>query len=140
MNKKELIEKIETLEEKVSSLEKFAEHNRDLFEGQKNLITFLSEHNRDEVVVKHKFVTNGLFPNICINYIYNGNLWECSFVAPFMGCCKSEKVVKNGNDSCVVELQYGKSSVFYRIDKTRNTYMEVTDLFEKSKKEDDKKK
>ena len=113
--------------------------NREALKEQRELIDFLLEHDRNDVVLDWKGECYGLY--IVIKYIYDNKIKVASTKVPFQ--YGGYEVIENTTEKTIIKFLFNYTFAnvykFYKITKKDGIIMDITDIVNKTK-EDERKK
>ena len=108
--------------------------NREELKKQRELIDFLLEHDRNDVVVNRKAENYGAYA--VIKYIYDNKIKAVSTKLPHE--YSGYEVIENTKEKIVLEFlfyTFAQSYKFYKITKKDGIIMDITDIVNKTKEE-----
>lgn len=138
MRKKELIERIENLENSLQKEVSLREQTDKTANEVKEVLDFVLEHGKEAVVVYNNFNGFGSW-TYSVKYIYKTRLKRC--ITDLLSCFEENiEIIKTDNDSIIFLLR----DKYYKVDKSTATYMSIPEpLFvskDKEKQTKEKKK
>ena len=138
MRKKELIERIENLENALQKEVSLREQTDKTTNEVKEVLDFILEHGKEGVVVYNNFNRGGCW-TYSLKYIYKTLLKHC--ITDLLSCFGVNiEIIKTDNDSIIFLL----CDKYYKVDKATATYMAIPEpLFvskDKEKQTKEKKK
>ena len=102
----------------------------------KEILDFLTTHNKDEVVVEDIWNTEAASFNLSLKYLFNGTLSSILLPLDFDRYFGKVEIIASDNSAILFSYRLGNNISYFKADKCNKSYVNVTDVMRKPSKEE----